>query len=103
MQLIQQQGDSDLGFLQFFNLHRNQHVVHQLVHHPQLTATAAQLLGANRVRLYQVGARAHPAYRLLMFVTASLMQKLDYGSTAAVLCSGMGCMTELLMAMCDFV
>lgn len=42
-----------LGFLQFFNLHRSQAAIAQLVRHPALAGTAAQLLGAKRLRLYQ--------------------------------------------------
>lgn len=54
LQLIASHGSSELGFLQFFNLHRSQPAISQLVRDPQLAGTAAQLLGARRVRLYQV-------------------------------------------------
>lgn len=54
LQVIQQQGNSDLGFLQFFNLHRSHTVVADLVQDSQLPKIAAQLLGVRRLRLYQV-------------------------------------------------
>jgi hypothetical protein len=54
LQLIASHGSSELGFLQFFNLHRSQPAISQLVRDPQLAGTAAQLLDARRVRLYQV-------------------------------------------------
>lgn len=54
LQLIALHGSSELGFLQFFNLHRTQPVIDQLVRDRQLAGTAAQLLGARKVRLYQV-------------------------------------------------
>lgn len=54
LQLIASHGSSELGFLQFFNLHRSQPAISQLVRDPQLAGTAVQLLGARRIRLYQV-------------------------------------------------
>lgn len=54
LQLIASHGSSDLGFLQFFNLHRTQPAVDLLVRSKQLAGTAAQLLGARKLRLYQV-------------------------------------------------
>eukprot|EP00775_Hariotina_reticulata_P001462 gene1462-1804_t len=53
MRVIQQQGNSQLGFLQFFNLHRSHATVAALVRDRQLCATAAALLGAKKLRLYQ--------------------------------------------------
>lgn len=55
LQLIQRQGNCDLGFLQFFNLHRTNAALASLVQNRHLTETAAQLLGVRRLRLYQVG------------------------------------------------
>lgn len=52
--LIQQHGSSELGFLQFFNLHRSKGLIAELVRSKQLAATAAQLLAAKKLRLYQV-------------------------------------------------
>eukprot|EP00882_Tetradesmus_deserticola_P014664 GHRQ01015602.1.p1 GENE.GHRQ01015602.1~~GHRQ01015602.1.p1 ORF type:complete len:266 (+),score=78.70 GHRQ01015602.1:189-986(+) len=52
-ELIQQHGSSQLGFLQFFNLHRTQTIIAELVRSQQLAATAAQLLGVKKLRLYQ--------------------------------------------------
>lgn len=54
LQLIASHGSSELGFLQFFNLHRSQPAIQQIVRDTQLAGTAAQLLGTRRVRLYQV-------------------------------------------------
>lgn len=54
LQLIASHGSSELGFLQFFNLHRTQELINQLVRDRRLTATAAQLLGCSKLRLYQV-------------------------------------------------
>eukprot|EP00879_Flechtneria_rotunda_P018142 GHRR01019027.1.p1 GENE.GHRR01019027.1~~GHRR01019027.1.p1 ORF type:complete len:164 (+),score=49.94 GHRR01019027.1:417-908(+) len=54
LQLIKQQGNSELGFLQFFNLHRMEPAIQQLVWSKQLAAAAAQLLSVQRLRLYQV-------------------------------------------------
>lgn len=56
LELLASHGSSELGFLQFFNLHRSQPDIQQLVRDPMLAGTAAQLLAARRVRLYQVGA-----------------------------------------------
>eukprot|EP00879_Flechtneria_rotunda_P030626 GHRR01033285.1.p1 GENE.GHRR01033285.1~~GHRR01033285.1.p1 ORF type:complete len:277 (+),score=84.27 GHRR01033285.1:143-973(+) len=53
LQLIKQQGNSELGFLQFFNLHRMEPAIQQLVWSKQLAAAAAQLLSVQRLRLYQ--------------------------------------------------
>ncbi|KAF6256823.1 hypothetical protein COO60DRAFT_1640423 [Scenedesmus sp. NREL 46B-D3] len=53
LELIRQHGSSELGFLQFFNLHRTQPMIAELVRSQQLAATAAQLLGVKRLRLYQ--------------------------------------------------
>jgi hypothetical protein len=55
LELLASHSSSDLGFLQFFNLHRSQPDIQQLVRDPCLAGTAAQLLVARRVRLYQVG------------------------------------------------
>jgi hypothetical protein len=57
LELLASHGSSELGFLQFFNLHRSQPDIQQLVRDPRLAGTAAQLLAARRVRLYQVGAQ----------------------------------------------
>lgn len=54
LHLISAHGSNELGFLQFFNLHRSQPVIDALVRDRQLTATAAQLLGVKKLRLYQV-------------------------------------------------
>ncbi|GFR47152.1 hypothetical protein Agub_g8843 [Astrephomene gubernaculifera] len=47
------QATDDLGFLQFFNLHRSNEDVARVALGPELAAVAAQLLGARRVRVYQ--------------------------------------------------
>jgi hypothetical protein len=52
--IIQEQSSSQLGFLQFFNLHRTHQAIAALVRDRQLCATAAALLGAKKLRLYQV-------------------------------------------------
>ncbi|KAF8057287.1 hypothetical protein HT031_006095 [Scenedesmus sp. PABB004] len=43
----------ELGFLQFFNLHRTEPAVDALARSAALAGAAAQLLGTKRVRLYQ--------------------------------------------------
>lgn len=43
----------DVGFLQYFNIHRRCTLIHQLVANKAITSIAAQLLNAKKVRLYQ--------------------------------------------------
>jgi hypothetical protein len=56
--VLQRSGSQPVGFLQFFHLHRHLPLVQQLISSPALAGTAAQLLGAQRVRLYQVSRQA---------------------------------------------
>ncbi|XP_024545363.1 uncharacterized protein LOC112351534 [Selaginella moellendorffii] len=51
--LIQSKGNDDLGFLQMFHLHRRASSLDEFVFHPRVCQAAAELLGSNRVRLYQ--------------------------------------------------
>jgi len=53
LRTIQRKGSDDLGFLQFFHMHRASDVVRRLVTGPALAGVAAQLLGVKRVRLFQ--------------------------------------------------
>ena len=53
-EVLRKYAQEDVGFLQFFNSHKTSKVVRALVHDPVLAATAAQLLGCDAVRLYQV-------------------------------------------------
>lgn len=51
--VLRRQATDELGFLQFFNTHRECAACRQVVTHPMLVAAAAQLLGVPRLRLYQ--------------------------------------------------
>lgn len=46
--------DDQLGFLQLFNVHKTCAAIRALVTSPLLAGAAADLLGCNNVRLYQV-------------------------------------------------
>ncbi|GIL75969.1 hypothetical protein Vretimale_5627 [Volvox reticuliferus] len=50
---LQKHATDDLGFLQFFNLHRTNPAVCRVALGPELAAVASQLLAARRVRVYQ--------------------------------------------------
>jgi hypothetical protein len=54
LDVLDQHGTDELGFLQMFNLHRYSSAVRELVTSPRLAKVAAELLGAPKVRLYQV-------------------------------------------------
>eukprot|EP00877_Chromochloris_zofingiensis_P011917 jgi/Chrzof1/697/Cz01g25070.t1 len=53
MAALARHGTDEVGFLQFFHLHRSSPVVDAVVRSKRLAGVAAQLLGVNRVRLYQ--------------------------------------------------
>jgi hypothetical protein len=51
--LLENEASDELGFLQFFNLHRQRAGVARLAASPALAGAAAQLLGVRKLRLYQ--------------------------------------------------
>ncbi|KXZ56249.1 hypothetical protein GPECTOR_1g217 [Gonium pectorale] len=50
---LEDHATDDLGFLQFFNLHRINKAVARVALSPELASVASQLLGVRRVRVYQ--------------------------------------------------
>ncbi|CAG9466696.1 unnamed protein product [Pedinophyceae sp. YPF-701] len=53
-QILADHGDDEVGFLQFFNLHRHSEAVRAIVTSPRLVATASQILGGvSKLRVYQ--------------------------------------------------
>lgn len=55
LRLLRRKGTDEIGFLQFFNVHRSHAAAFAgMVLGPALAGTAAQLLGVPRVRVYQV-------------------------------------------------
>lgn len=76
MAALARHGTDEVGFLQFFHLHRSSPVVDAVVRSKRLAGVAAQLLGVNRVRLYQVMTTAQTqqamfAYNTLCFDAAA--------------------------------
>lgn len=67
LRLIERRGTDALGFLQFFNLHRDSEAVRRTALGAQLAGVAAQLLGARRVRLYQDAGEQPPRLALSMW------------------------------------
>jgi hypothetical protein len=53
-QVLREKSAEPVGFLQVFNSHRRNASIARVVLGPELAAAAAQLLGARRVRVYQV-------------------------------------------------
>eukprot|EP00798_Chlamydomonas_sp_ICE-L_P003271 gene3271-13295_t len=52
-EVLRAEGTDEIGFLQFFNLHRTNSVVKEMVMNLKLARTASQLLGVKKVRLFQ--------------------------------------------------
>lgn len=54
VRVLKRHGTDSVGFLQFFNLHKKCSAVKQVAFSKRMAGVAAQLLGAKRIRLYQV-------------------------------------------------
>jgi hypothetical protein len=55
-QLVEDEANEAVGFLQFFHLRRESEAINQLATCPALVDAACSLLGCKRVRMYQVRA-----------------------------------------------
>jgi hypothetical protein len=76
LHLLHSDASDEVGFLQFFNVRYQREAVADVVNNEELVRVATQLLGCQRVRIYQVclGMNKHTCYQVALNTDFVLMK-----------------------------